>query len=241
MMKCGVALSALVLVLASSAQAGPSEAMAFAIGMCSAQPDPQARLKCYDDIAAKLKAGEPVGPQASSAPATPAPVYTPPPPAASAYTPPPVAAPPAAAQPAAPPPAQNFGKAEPSGKSGTAWYNPGTWFGSDSSEASSGATQTAAQFGAEAIPERTKPGEPAKPEPLDRITAKVTGYSFAANGRFTVTLDNGQMWKQLDGDTGTPHFDKNGGDSVTISRGFLGSYNLVVEGHNAMFKVRRIE
>jgi hypothetical protein len=229
MMKFGVALSAVVLVLASSARAGPTEAMAFAIGTCSAQVDPQARLKCYDDLAAKLKAGEPVAPQASVATpgAAPAPVYTPPPAAVQTSAPPPTAA-------------QNFGNAEPpTGKTESSWYNPGSWFGSDNPAPPHATTGTPAEFGAEYIPQKSKPGEAA--ETIDQISAKVTGYSFASNGRFTVTLDNGQIWKQIDGDTGIAKFNDKGENTVTISRGFLGSYNLVVEGRNAMFKVKRLQ
>lgn len=239
MVRCGVVLSAAALVLASAAQAGPTEAMAFAIGMCSAQPDPQARLACYDQIAAKLRAGEPIGPQAGAA--APAPFYTPPPAPRSVQTP---APPPSAAVASQTPPVQSFGKpaSTPAPRdSGATWYNPGSWFGGGSEEQTARATTgTPAEFGAESVRAR-QANQPSAPEPLDHITAKVTGVAFSANGRFTVTLDNGQTWKQLDGDIGTPQFNKRGQDVVTISRGFLGSYNLVVEGHTAMFKVRRLQ
>jgi len=231
--------------------------MAFAIGMCSAQADAQQRLACYDQIAARLKAGEPIGPQAS-APQTPPPFYTPTPaptgapapayipPPAAAYTPPP--APAYSPAPAPPTPAQaeaqSFGKAEatPVQRShDSSWYDVGSWFGS-SEEPPQATTGTPAEFGAESLPApKAAAGEPAAPEPLDHITAAVTGVAISGNGKFTVTLDNGQMWKQIDGDTGIAQFSKRGGDRVTISRGFLGSYNLVVAGKTAMFKVKRIQ
>ena len=185
--------------------------MSVAIGTCSAQTDAQARLACYDLLAAKLKAGEAVGPQAAATPT--------------------------------PNPAQSFVQAGPApagSKEKSSWYDVGGWFGgSDTPHATIG---TPAQFGAEALPPpKAVPGEPPPPEPLDHIAANIMSVAFSGNGRFAVTLDNGQIWKQLDADTGTAQFKRNGGDSVTISRGILGSYNLVVEGHTAMFKVRRIQ
>ena len=97
-----------------------------------------------------------------------------------------------------------------------------------------------AEFGAESLaqPAREAAGQP---EPLDEIKSGVTEVYFTSWGRFIVTLANGQMWRQIDGDTGHARFKKTGGDTVTISRGFLASYNLVVDGHNGMFKVSRIK
>jgi hypothetical protein len=139
--------------------------------------------------------------------------------------------------------AQSFGKAETTPaphKQVGAWYDVGSWF--DSSDTTHATTGTPAEFGAESIPARKAvAGEPAPPEPIDHITAAVTGVAMSGNGKFTVTLDNGQMWKQIDGDSGIAQFNKRGGDKVTISRGFLGSYNLVLEGRTAMFKVKRVQ
>jgi len=97
---------------------------------------------------------------------------------------------------------------------------------------------TAAQFGGEYVKDPVL--DPAVPaEDIEEIHAKVTSITFAANGRFTVTLDNGQVWRQKQGD-GEPHrFSKQGGDAVTISRGFWHSYNLVLENGGALFKVVR--
>ena len=102
------------------------------------------------------------------------------------------------------------------------------------------ATSTPAEFGAENLsqPAREAAGQP---EPLDEIKSGVTEVYFSPFGRFIVTLANGQIWRQLDSDTGRARFNKNGGDTVTISRGFIGSYNLVVDGHNGLFKVARIK
>jgi hypothetical protein len=210
MIKHNLSLSAVVVVLASAAHAQSGEAVALAISTCSVQTDAQARLTCYDQLAAKLKAAEAMGPQVAATPLPTAPAQ---------------------------PPAQSFGRAAPEGsKEKSSWYDVGGWFGSDAPRATTG---TPAEFGAESVPAAAPaPGAPV-PERLDSITANVTSVAFNGNGRFTVSLDNGQVWRQVQGDTVTAKFGLSGHDRVTISRGFMGSYNLVIAGRNAMFKVRR--
>lgn len=226
-----VILSAVAFVAVSAAaQAGPSEALAFAIGQCSSQPDEKARLACYDEIAAQLKSGAMIAapaPQAYQAPASPPPVAQAP-----------------AVQAAAPAPSPSVGRVSapapqaPQSQGGT-WYDPTSWFGKDKPAKTS---TNPADFGAEALPQqRTASAEPAQPARLEELRANVAAVAYNPLGRFTVTLDNGQIWKQLDGDTGTARFKNKGGDVVTISRGVLGSYNLVVEGRSALFKVKRVQ
>jgi hypothetical protein len=102
------------------------------------------------------------------------------------------------------------------------------------------ATTAQAEFGAENLTEtaREAAGQPA---PLDEIKSGVTEVYLTLKGRFIVTLANGQIWRQIDSDTGRPRFNKNGGDTVTISRGMIGGYNLVVDGRTGLFKVARIK
>jgi hypothetical protein len=65
----------------------------------------------------------------------------------------------------------------------------------------------------------------------DHISARMQSYTFDKLGWFTVTLDNGQVWKQVNGDTTYAHWKKPaGGYQVRVSKGFLGSYNLQVKG-----------
>ena len=123
------------------------------------------------------------------------------------------------------------------------WYDPGRIFGT------SPAQQTRPeQFGAENLtppkPPPPKPGEappPPEPEALESVTAKVTDFALNPYGRFVVFLDNGQVWRQLEGDTDRARFRKDGGDTVVISRGALGSYNLVINDSGRAFKVRRVK
>ena len=75
----------------------------------------------------------------------------------------------------------------------------------------------------------------------EHSAAAVTDFAYNPYGRFIVFLDNGQIWQQLEGDTDRARFSKSKKDMVTISRGFLGSYNLVIGDHSGMFKVKRIK
>jgi hypothetical protein len=124
-----------------------------------------------------------------------------------------------------------------------AWYDPSRIFGTSPAQQT-----TPQQFGAEGLaappaPPR-KPGEPAPPTPpppLDSITAKVSDYAYNPHGRVVVFLDNGQIWQQILGDTDRPHFKKGEVNTVVISRGALGSYDMVVNDGGLAIKVRRIK
>lgn len=87
-------------------------------------------------------------------------------------------------------------------------------------------------------------GMPRKAPPAiaesDRVVARMASYSFDKLGWFTVTLDNGQVWTQVHGDTDYAHWKKPAaGYQVRITHGFLGSYNFQVKGEPGMFKVLR--
>ncbi len=185
-----------VLYLATQAAiAAPGDDIATALSRCAALTDGQARLGCYDQLAAQVKTA-------------------------------------AFAQPAAqaPLPADAKDKDE-------SWFGISEWFGSSTAPE----RQTSpAQFGSEALPPPpAAPGAPPAPEPLESIGAGLSDYAYNPYGRFTAFLDNGQIWKQLEGDVGRAHFRKD--DRITISRGALGSYNLEIAGHMGLYKVKRIK
>jgi hypothetical protein len=100
---------------------------------------------------------------------------------------------------------------------------------------------TPEQFGSDRLPQESQESENA-PKELDHITSGVSEVAFTPFGKFIVFLDNGQIWRQLQGDSGHAHFRKKATDNkVTISRGLLGSYNLTVNDSNAVFKVTRVK
>ena len=87
-----------------------------------------------------------------------------------------------------------------------------------------------------------KPAPPAEPQEVTGITANVLEYARTPRGLSVFILENGQIWRQSEGDTtvvrdpapGTPM-------KVTIENGFLGSYNLTIQGRNGLIKVTRLK
>ena len=83
---------------------------------------------------------------------------------------------------------------------------------------------------------------PPRPDEVAQIRATVLELAKTARGRSIFILDNGQTWRQIDGD-GTDVREPPPGKAmkVTIARGLLNSYNLTIEGRNGLIKVRRLK
>ena len=89
-------------------------------------------------------------------------------------------------------------------------------------------------------PTRTVPGGLFNNQPV-KGSGRMASYKFDSNGFFTVVLDNGEVWRQLDGDTTLAHwFRKPGFYVATVTAGVLGSSNLRVQGEGRSYKVRRV-
>ena len=73
-----------------------------------------------------------------------------------------------------------------------------------------------------------------------KLVATVARYNLSPRGLFTVVLDNGETWRQLDSDNGVAQFHPRGRNMVQISKGFWGSYDLRLNATNIVFKVTRI-
>jgi hypothetical protein len=119
-----------------------------------------------------------------------------------------------------------------------------SWFGFDLSDlfGASDAQQTTPQsFGSDNLPATKQKVEKAAEE-VDHITARVIQLSYSPEGSFIVFLDNGQIWRQLQGDTDKAHFKTNGkGNVVTVSRGFFGSYDMLINDGVKIYKVTRMK
>ena len=73
------------------------------------------------------------------------------------------------------------------------------------------------------------------------ISARMATYTFDRGHIFTVTLDNGEVWQQIQGDDQLADWNKPASAyAVMISRGALGSYNFRVLRSGGLYKVRRI-
>jgi hypothetical protein len=97
------------------------------------------------------------------------------------------------------------------------------------------------QFGSERLPPPPAQDTQA-PKEIDSITATLTEYAKNPFGKFIVFLDNGQVWRQLQGDSGEARFNRNPKDNkVTISRALFGSYSMLLNGSAKTYKVERIK
>ncbi|HEX4156993.1 MAG TPA: hypothetical protein VHY79_00835 [Rhizomicrobium sp.] len=118
-----------------------------------------------------------------------------------------------------------------------------SWFGFDFGHlfGTAQAQQTKpAQFGSDRLPENPAP-EGAAPS-LDSITAGVTDVAYTGFDKFVVFLDNGQVWRQIDGDSDHAVFRKPAKkNKVTIDRGLIGSYNLMLNDSVRTYKVTRLK
>jgi hypothetical protein len=74
-----------------------------------------------------------------------------------------------------------------------------------------------------------------KPGEVDRIEGVVSGLRADASGRWTFSLEDGAMWRQIDGDLLRP---PRVGSKVSIYHGVLGSFLMNVDGQPAV-KVHR--
>jgi len=91
-------------------------------------------------------------------------------------------------------------------------------------------------FGQEQLPK----SQAEQVEQEERLTAEITAFQADARGRFTITLNNGQVWQQMAGDTGVAQRGPKSSRTVSISRGSLGSYDLRFSDRNITFKVKRL-
>ncbi|HEY4077647.1 MAG TPA: hypothetical protein VGM26_12035 [Rhizomicrobium sp.] len=78
------------------------------------------------------------------------------------------------------------------------------------------------------------------PHTFTRLTAPIIKFNFNAGGKFIITLDNGQIWRQFDADISRAKFRTDGRNIVTVTPGFWGSYDLKINDMNAVFKAERI-
>jgi len=87
-----------------------------------------------------------------------------------------------------------------------------------------------------------KPAPQPGPNEINEIRAAVVDFAKTAHGRSIFILDNGQVWRQLDSDVSEVRAPPSGTTmKVTIGKGFLDSYNLTIDGRNALIKVRRLK
>jgi hypothetical protein len=93
----------------------------------------------------------------------------------------------------------------------------------------------------------TKPDEFGKSEQpmsgeLTEISSNVLEFAKTARGKALFVLDNGQVWRQIDGDTTEVSPPAPGTTMrVTIETGFLNSFNLLIAGRKGLVKATRLK
>lgn len=89
-------------------------------------------------------------------------------------------------------------------------------------------------FGANVDTENSPEESDKKRDELTQISGSVTSTRHADDGMIVVTLDNGQVWRQQDGN-GTLTIES--GDTVTVVRASLGTFRITDKrGRSARFK-----
>jgi hypothetical protein len=87
-----------------------------------------------------------------------------------------------------------------------------------------------------------KAAPPPDADGVTSITSNVLEFARTPRGVSVFILENGQIWRQLEGDTSVVRDPPPGGPmKVTIENGFLGSYNLTIEGRHGLIKVTRLK
>lgn len=211
-----IIFAGLFLLPAASVAADPRDDALTVLLHCSGTSDKAQRLACYDSAVVRI-------PGALRAPAAPALPSAPAPIAAA-----PVAAAPAMTASAAPPPVRRHRNDSFLDR----------LFGSGPNRAPQ---TTVAEFGSESI---ANGGKQAYPQPMDadtidEISGRLTSYDVST-GFLVVTLDNGQVWRQV---TGEPvgHLQRTAASyTATISRGSSGTYDLKLSHFGRTLAVRRI-
>jgi hypothetical protein len=128
--------------------------------------------------------------------------------------------------------------APPSKQEKESWFGLDDLFGGGEEKPQA----TPQQFGEETVRKTPEQAEQAKQEEIDSITAHLANYALDPYGRFTVFLDNGQIWAQLQGDSDRARFPKNlKAVTVTIERAIFGSYSMSIAGNHTVFKVKRLK
>jgi hypothetical protein len=134
-------------------------------------------------------------------------------------------------------PIEGTGSVAPAGQPGPVTAEPPSL----SERRAPNAQMTPEQFGSERLPAPTvAPGGPPV-QTLDTITAAIESYTIYRDGHFAVTLSNGQVWEQLRGDLSRAYFKRSGDNTVEISRGLVGGYNLVLNRSSTLYRVTRLK
>lgn len=191
---------------------------------CDAVVDSGERLACFNSVVESLKSPAEIQPATAPSAAADAEGETPEVPTPAAPARPTVGAAPSAPEPAS-------AVSEPVSPARQADAPAATGGAPSLSEAVFAGAPSAPPVDEEAADEETS-GEKGDEPAIDAVIVKVWQQ---LDGRFTVRLDNGQVWRETQGTrVGMPDV----GAAVTIRRGPFGSYRMKIEGISRVAWVR---
>jgi len=94
-------------------------------------------------------------------------------------------------------------------------------------------------FGANDLPASVRADEDDEVKSVEGLAVEVGKNN---RGKLFVILDNGQVWRQIDGDKSSPYIPRNAeGLPVVVKKGLMGSYFIKVGDAKAAFKAERIK
>ena len=74
-------------------------------------------------------------------------------------------------------------------------------------------------------------------EKLEQIQARITGLKRSVDKKFTITLDNGQIWRQID----NQRIPLRNEDKIIIREATLGSYLMEKQSGSGSIRVKRLD
>lgn len=132
------------------------------------------------------------------------------------------------------------------GRVGSALGALNPFSGGDSRQSDDGQRQVSSQdaaadqFGASQVAARTASRTPASHTPSDRLAARIAQVSIVPYQRLEVTLDNGQVWRQIAGDRQRLNERHVDGNTVDIWEARLGGYQMRLNEISRTIRVERI-
>ena len=96
-------------------------------------------------------------------------------------------------------------------------------------------------IGAEQVAVKEPDAEESRAEPDSVTGLRVAAYDTVHYQRLRITLENGQVWQQIQGDTQNIRVDVERNPTVDISRSFLGGYKLRLNEMGRTIRVQRLQ
>lgn len=110
---------------------------------------------------------------------------------------------------------------------------------SEETESQSATVETEEEFGGESVRELRQKRDEGR---LRNITAKIAEVQVRRNKKLTLTLENGQVWRQLDSDSSNVIFPQRDQlYTARIKRSLMGNYMMTIEELRRTIRVRRVQ